>query len=347
MSTEGSPPPAGSWVSQPGWVLLPLRLFLGATFVFAGAQKLADPDFFRRSSPSSIQSQLRTTAAGSPIHGLVTGLSHHAVLIGLLIAFAELAIGAGTLLGLWSRAAAVGGALLSLGFLLTVSWHSHPYYYGPDIVFLFAWVPLALAGDGGVLSVQAAIARETRRSFGPAVDLDRRAFLATARAAAVVAGGVAAFGAMSAAVGRLVGATSASAKRAEPALTLPRHSSTTTPTTGSPAGSGSTTSAAAKPAGTDIGPLSAVPRGGAATFQDPASGEPAIILRSSSGVRAFSAVCTHAGCTVQYTGSEFACPCHGARFSATDGSATQGPAQAPLSSISVTIGPDGNIYADG
>jgi Rieske Fe-S protein len=58
-------------------------------------------------------------------------------------------------------------------------------------------------------------------------------------------------------------------------------------------------------------------------------------------------VCTHAGCTVQYTGSEFACPCHGARFSATDGSATRGPAQAPLSSISVSIGPDGQIYADG
>jgi thiosulfate dehydrogenase [quinone] large subunit len=263
------------------------------------------------------------------------------------------AAGAGTLLGLWSRAAAVGGALLSLGFLLTVSWHSHPYYYGPDIVFLFAWIPLALAGDGGVLSVQAAIAREARRSFGPAVDLDRRAFLATARAAAVVAGGVAVFGAMSAALGRIVGATSASAKRAEPALTLAPRSTTTTTTapTGSTADAGvttaPTTSTAPKPAGTDIGPLTAVPRGGAATFQDPASGVPAVVLRSSSGVRAFSAVCTHAGCTVQFTGRELACPCHGARFSTTDGRATQGPAQAPLSSIPVTIGPDGHIYAGG
>jgi thiosulfate dehydrogenase (quinone) large subunit len=27
------------------WALLPLRLFLGATFTFAGLQKLADPSF--------------------------------------------------------------------------------------------------------------------------------------------------------------------------------------------------------------------------------------------------------------------------------------------------------------
>jgi len=352
VSIDGTPPPAGSRLASPGWVLLPLRLFLGGTFVFAGAQKLADPGFFRRSSPSSIQSQLRTTAAGSPIHALVTGLSHHAVLVGLLIAFGELAVGAGTLLGLWSRAAAVGGALLSLGFLLTVSWHSHPYYYGPDIVFVFGWIPLALAGDGGVFSLQAAITREARHRFGPAVDLDRRAFLATARAAAVVAGGVAVLGGVSAAVGRIVGATSAPAKRAALPLPLPERGSTSTTTTTN-ASTASTTapatsaSTAPRPAGTDIGLLSSVPAGGAATFQDPASGRPAIVLRSSSGVRAFSAVCTHAGCTVQFTGSQLACPCHGARFSTTDGSATRGPARAPLSSIPVAVGPDGHMYADG
>jgi thiosulfate dehydrogenase [quinone] large subunit len=336
-------------LASPGWVLLPLRLFLGATFVFAGAQKLADPNFLRAGSPSSIQSQLRSYAARSPIHGLIGGLTHHAVLVGLLIAFAELAVGVGTLLGLWSRVAAVGGALLSLGFLLTVSWHSHPYYFGPDIVFLFAWLPIAIAGDGGVLSVEAAIAREAHQSFGPAVDLDRRAFLATARAAAVVAGGVAVFGAMTAAVGRLVGTTTDAAGRASPALPLPapsaRPNTTTPPSTATPASSPPTSTTV--PPGTDIGALSAVPDGGAATFDDPATGDPAVVLRSSNDVRAFSAVCTHAGCTVRYTGSDFACPCHGARFSATDGNATQGPAQAPLSSIPIAVGPDGHLYVNG
>ena len=37
---------------------------------------------------------------------------------------------------------------LSIGFLLTVSWQSHPYYLGPDSVFAAAWVPLVLAGAG-------------------------------------------------------------------------------------------------------------------------------------------------------------------------------------------------------
>ena len=50
-----------------GWYLLPLRLFLGVTFVFAGLQKLANPDFFRASSPISIHAQLVGASRTSPI----------------------------------------------------------------------------------------------------------------------------------------------------------------------------------------------------------------------------------------------------------------------------------------
>jgi len=49
-----------------GWYLLPLRLFLGVTFVYAGLQKLANPDFFRASSPVSIHAQLVGAAHTSP-----------------------------------------------------------------------------------------------------------------------------------------------------------------------------------------------------------------------------------------------------------------------------------------
>ena len=41
-----------------GWVLLPLRAFLGFTFCFAGVEKLANPNFFNASSPSSIEAQM-------------------------------------------------------------------------------------------------------------------------------------------------------------------------------------------------------------------------------------------------------------------------------------------------
>src|SRR3954465_2487549 len=117
-------------LSRPGVVLLPLRLFLGITFTFAGLQKLADPHFFDASRPTSIQGQLASFKAASPISFLLGPISHHAVAFGVLTAIAELGVGIGTLLGLWSRAAALVGAALSFSFFLTVSWKTRPYYYG-------------------------------------------------------------------------------------------------------------------------------------------------------------------------------------------------------------------------
>src|SRR5690348_3657619 len=93
-------PPAGAR-QLTGWALLPLRVFLGVTFCFAGLQKLANPSFFHASSPISIQAQLAGAARRSPIHGLLSPLGHVAVPVGLLIAFGELAVGLGTLVGLW------------------------------------------------------------------------------------------------------------------------------------------------------------------------------------------------------------------------------------------------------
>ena len=58
------PPPAPS-AATVGWVLLPLRVFLGATFVFAGLQKLANPGFFDAANPVSIQAQLSEAAQRS------------------------------------------------------------------------------------------------------------------------------------------------------------------------------------------------------------------------------------------------------------------------------------------
>ena len=165
---SSGPPPRPFALS--GWALLPLRAFLGFTFSFAGLQKLANPNFFNANSPSSIQSQLIASIRISPLHPLLGHLLRFAVPIGVLIALAELAVGLGALLGLWTRLAAAGGMLLSLTLFLTVSFHSSPYYTGADIVFLFAWIPLLLAGSGGVLSLDAVIAARvaTERALGPA-----------------------------------------------------------------------------------------------------------------------------------------------------------------------------------
>lgn len=148
------------------WALLPLRLFLGVTFVYAGLQKLTDPQYFKASAAGYIGKQIAGFAHGSPIGGILLHLAvPHAMLFGTLVAFGEIAIGLGTLVGLLFRPAACFGALLSLIFFLSASWRVYPYFYGADIVFVFGWVTLVLAGPmtGGWPVFDALLARWTLR----------------------------------------------------------------------------------------------------------------------------------------------------------------------------------------
>jgi thiosulfate dehydrogenase (quinone) large subunit len=157
--------PVRAWALSE-WALVPLRLFLGATFVYAGLQKLANPNFFNPKSPISIQAQLLGAAHTSPIHFLLTHLESVAKPIGLVIAFGEIAVGLGTLIGLWTRVAAVAGLLISLSLFLTVSFHASPYFTGADIVFFFAWLPFIVAGGGTRLSLDAWIEKRIAKKAG-------------------------------------------------------------------------------------------------------------------------------------------------------------------------------------
>jgi len=132
------------------------------TFCVAGLQKFADPTFFDRSNPAGIYAQMVGAERSSPLHPLLGHLLAVSTLVGVLIALGELAVGIGTLLGLFSRIAAAGGALISLSLFLTVSWSASPYYTGADIAFFFAWLPLVLAGAGGVWSLDGVIRNRTR-----------------------------------------------------------------------------------------------------------------------------------------------------------------------------------------
>ncbi|HUY42863.1 MAG TPA: Rieske 2Fe-2S domain-containing protein [Acidimicrobiales bacterium] len=141
------------------WALLPLRLFLGLTFIYAALEKLSNPNFFNAKSPISIQQQLVASVRVSPVHSLLAHMVGAAVPIGIAISLGELAIGVGALLGLWTRVAALGGAILSFTLFLTVSFHATPYFTGADIVFFFAWMPLIIAGGGTRLSLDARVAK--------------------------------------------------------------------------------------------------------------------------------------------------------------------------------------------
>ncbi|WP_078894405.1 DoxX family protein [Streptomyces sp. NRRL S-1022] len=147
------------------YALLPLRLFLGVTFIYAGLDKLTDSAFMRSAGTGSIGETMRAARDSAAIPALVDLALKGPVGFGCAIALGELAVGIGTLIGLFGRLAALGGALISLSLWLTVSWASTPYYYGNDLAYLMAWIPLVLAG-APYLSVDAAWRARRRRSHG-------------------------------------------------------------------------------------------------------------------------------------------------------------------------------------
>src|SRR5439155_22225395 len=88
-----------SWRRQ-RWPMRSLRGFLGATFLYAGIQKLSDPNFLHSGTPDYIGAQLQAFANGSPIGPLLGFAGHFAVLAGVTVALVELAVGMGTLTGI-------------------------------------------------------------------------------------------------------------------------------------------------------------------------------------------------------------------------------------------------------
>src|SRR3989338_8621324 len=71
-------------------------------------------------------------------------------------------------------------------------------------------------------------------------------------------------------------------------------------------------------------PKSDLPPGGMKRFH--IQGKPAVVVNSRDGFAAFSLVCSHLGCLVNWQGdkNEFLCPCHGAKFDAK-GNVLSGP----------------------
>jgi thiosulfate dehydrogenase (quinone) large subunit len=142
------------------YALLPLRVFLGVTFTYAGLNKLTDPTFF--GSNGTLINTLHAVRDTAAIPAMVDFALKSPGTFGHAIALGELAVGLGTFFGLLSRLAATGGALISLSLFLTVSWATTPYYYGNDLAYLMAWIPLILAG-APYLSLDRLIARRRAR----------------------------------------------------------------------------------------------------------------------------------------------------------------------------------------
>jgi thiosulfate dehydrogenase [quinone] large subunit len=355
--------------SAPAWALLPLRLFLGITFIYAGVQKLDNPQYFNASAPGYIGKQIAGFAAASPLHNFLLHVAApHALFFGLLVACGEIAIGVGVLAGLLLRPAAFFGLLLNTILFLSASWRVYPYFYGADIVFIFCWLTLLLNGPAhtGLPTLDETIARSLIRHAAPerrsalalwlriipgidtmpaeqpgqphsdqyrSIPLKQRKNVSRAREArrnfllGLITGG--------AGIASLAGILYLRdiARHADEELTR----TTIEPPTATPRATtaGSTTSEGA------ITRVSALPPNNAVSFTIPSNGDPGILIHLAGGqFVAYDALCTHAGCQVDYDpGSKLLlCPCHGAAFDpAQSGAAVQLPATQPLPPVAISV----------
>ena len=356
----------------PAAALVPVRFFAGITFLYAGIDKLLDPSFFDPASPASIYGQLHAFERVSPVAFLIRPMEPYALLLGLLIAFAEIAIGLGAITGLAFRLAAAGGMALSILFWLTASWTTQPYFYGPDLPYAFAWLTLALAGTGGLLvprwvrelgmpaddewvhGTQGRPGWSRRTVPQPDISPQRRLIL---QAGALSVGALAVYS-MAAPLRFVLGARSD--ERARTALETPTDPGTTganDPT--APAASEPATTPAGAPdasappsavplAGLAIARISDVDKAGAKRFHVPSAapasmypGDPGIIVKLPGGsYAAYDATCTHEGCRVGWDQADnvLLCPCHGAAFDPADhGAVLGGPTNTPLLELPLQI----------
>jgi Rieske Fe-S protein len=77
----------------------------------------------------------------------------------------------------------------------------------------------------------------------------------------------------------------------------------------------------------------------------PVSGQRVIVLQAADQLHAFSAKCTHEGCTVTFLPGQSViwCPCHDGRFDDVNGRVLSGPPPRPLTKYIAQRQPDGGI----
>lgn len=114
-----------------------------------------------------------------------------------------------------------------------------------------------------------------------------------------------------------------------------------TPTVSTPPGSTATATSVANPSKGVIARVSDVQPNSALLFIDAGSQQNALLIHlDSNQFVAYSARCTHAGCTVSYDSDSklIVCPCHSASYDpAKQAEAVRPPARRPLTSIPIHV----------
>jgi cytochrome b6-f complex iron-sulfur subunit len=111
------------------------------------------------------------------------------------------------------------------------------------------------------------------------------------------------------------------------------------------AGTAPSSKTAQAPAGLKLAKLADVPVGTAIVLD--ASGQKILLAQPKEGQAvAYSAICTHQGCTVA-GGAQAKCPCHGSVFDIATGKPTNGPATKALPAVAVSVNESGEVVLGG
>jgi len=301
----------------------------------------------------------------------------HASLFGYMVAYGEIAIGLGTLVGLLLRPAAFFGMLISLMFFLSATWRVFPYFYGADIVFVFFCLTTLLAGptNTGLPSLDelwamrllASMSSAQKKMYAPALALligvSEKPVVST-QASAQVQGKPLPAGASKRGTQKTRYSAAQYAQETRRNfiwgvvtgggamlvlawfwnLTHAGDIAATAGTSGDGGGStttGTSTTPSAASSGSTIAQVSQVQNNSSVNFTLASNGDPGILVRLNGGqFVAYDATCTHAGCPVDYDPSSqlLICPCHGAQFDPSKSAAVvQGPAGTPLTNVPIQV----------
>ncbi len=331
---------ADSWLAMP-WSIRILRAFLGITFVYAGIQKFLDPNFLHTGSADYIGTQLQGFATNTPLAPMMSVLARMPLLVGVVVAVTELAVGLATLLGVGLMFAALVGLSINVILWLSATWHVHPYFLGSDSIYAVAWLALIL----GTWESDRALYPGRVPGIAERVDgLGRREVirggLVATMAIALAGLGKAFAGTPSKGGGLAAARRSGSARSSGVATGGGTQAAGAAQTTSPPAPSPTHTPPPAVK-GRTIATLSSLPVGSAVGFTGP-GGTPAALVRLADGrVVAYSRICTHAGCAVGYDSNAhlLVCPCHGAEFDPAKRAAPVpgSPTSTPLAYIRVVV----------
>jgi nitrite reductase/ring-hydroxylating ferredoxin subunit len=105
--------------------------------------------------------------------------------------------------------------------------------------------------------------------------------------------------------------------------------------TSTSAGAGGTSGGGDTSGLTELASASDIPEGGGLIFK---SAKVVVTQPSAGEYKGFTAICTHEQCIVdQVADGTIDCPCHGSKFSITDGAVETGPAPTPLPTASIKV----------